>query len=293
MSNLIIINGFFRSGTTFLWRVIRDSSDYVCFYEPLHPNLEQFVTDKPSIHMTHGAELWNEYRELNELEKSKLFSLNKVINGGQPASEQAIKYLEFLSELRVKVLLQPNRASLLLHDVLNFSTDAKVIHILRDPFEVWESMCKMAIYRGRYIFIKRYFPFFAFIRGFELFKAGRDVDSFRNVSNFEMILNCIRFFGGKHYLFRCFLRIWIQCNYSAIKAVEQQNGIIVSLENLITSKSLQVGVSKYLEIDLEFELHEPRCPVPATNNYDLIQEAKKLELSLELDYILRYLKNEF
>ena len=53
MSDLLLLNGLWRTATTYLWHKVRSLPQWSCYYEPLHEGLAAYT---PSI-----ADLWRRY----------------------------------------------------------------------------------------------------------------------------------------------------------------------------------------------------------------------------------------
>ena len=107
-----IINGYFRSGTTLLWKLMSESLNTTqCFYEPLHPKLSEFIyrSNMDSIDELHGFNLWNEYIRLDEPIKKKLVEYHPNLTYQRFTWDDLKKYFDIYQSIDNDVLLQTNR----------------------------------------------------------------------------------------------------------------------------------------------------------------------------------------
>lgn len=139
-----VVNGYFRSGTTWLWHGIREGlPGHVAFYEPLHPMLPLLVAREgrsSAPDPLHGERLWGEYRALPEARRRALFTNHPNLDApGVPSAEAARRYFDLFHEMEADVVLQPNRAAFLL-DLLHERYGARLVHVIRHPVSVWRSL---------------------------------------------------------------------------------------------------------------------------------------------------------
>jgi len=77
MSIKIVINGYYRSGTSFIGEELRKVSGYNLYYEPLHPQLSQILKDQSDSNSTvtsrlHELDLWRDYSRLEEKDRLRI-----------------------------------------------------------------------------------------------------------------------------------------------------------------------------------------------------------------------------
>jgi len=106
-----VVNGYFRTGTTLLWNLIRLSNPHALhLYEPYHPELANKL-EKWTIGSRdglHGLPLWDDYFALPKRVLTHILATipkeNVVFD-----YEYAIEHVKPLKSLGVCVYLQPNR----------------------------------------------------------------------------------------------------------------------------------------------------------------------------------------
>lgn len=288
---VLIVNGFFRSGTTLLWRMFRTESQS-SFYEPLHPKVIEALscaTDSSLVHDTHGVELWDEYSSLDKGTRSKLVELAKNCkNSGMHYSDSSIEFLVALSRTKDVVVLQPNRASLVL-DGLQSQIDAKIVHIIRRPEPVWESMIEMASGSVRLGKVRKKLHGLLFIRSFGMVSSIFAVGQIQNVSGIKLYLRVLRFLFSNSGARLEFLRVWIVVNYQAVMTVEKYDGLVLSLEKLVSDKSELRKLKAYVEPDFLLNNIELREPMKSKPWDDLDTISEKLLLNEEFRVLSRYI----
>ena len=97
----IVINGYFRSGTTYFWNLLRANVKFPVFYEPLHPQLSLFINRSQGVDETHGMSLWEEYSKLPLDVRLKLCRCHPFLMGRLTCSDEAMKeYFDVLMTLK-------------------------------------------------------------------------------------------------------------------------------------------------------------------------------------------------
>jgi len=272
-----IINGYFRSGTTLLWKLVSESlSDTKCFYEPLHPKLSEFISsvDKDKVNELHGFTLWNEYILLDEEFKRKLIELHPNRTVERFSWNDLKKYFDFYHELDCDVLLQTNRP----HHHLDQTRDsygAKIVHIVRHPFYVYSSIIKAYKSENSGIkgVIKRSLPF----GFFEAFEIQREYDWLRERLGDEYTKATTA-----RDIFDKFCFVYCLNNYVAINAV-RPDGLVLSYDRLVVDPAKQLRkLEKILLLD-DGALPDSEVSSNRKENHSLIQQfEKKFEQSVKL-----------
>lgn len=152
---MLLIQGVFRSGTTALFRALRQDERLDCFYEPLHPDLPRHVHDADSGRPSHSkSPLYKEYLPL--LEKTGM-----PFNAESPAwpfhlraDEEATALSSYLNDLvgndlagngpvggKNDPLLQFNRAFWMAPWLAQEFQGSAIVHLVRDPRSVvWSQL---------------------------------------------------------------------------------------------------------------------------------------------------------
>ena len=153
-----IFNGYYRSGTTGIWNILRSCNrEYVVFYEPLHPQLEKILSDYKAgrkIDKVHGKDLWAEYFEHGDAFLRTRNNLHTFSKHTFPENnEQLFKYLDLFHNLAKPVILQPNRLHFHLGAVAE-RYGCKVFHVIRNPVDVYNSLIQNFYNRRRITLMK-------------------------------------------------------------------------------------------------------------------------------------------
>lgn len=257
----LIINGYFRSGTTFVWNYlypILKSKGFLSFYEPLLPYLGQDVNKERisrKINPLHSSRLYQDYNALPDNVRTHIFLNNPNANSfGIRNSLELKNYLDLYNEMSAPVFLQTNRLHFFFHDISSWY-EPIIIHIIRNPLDVWVSIKNaylkhnLSDVRGaKYIYykLKRDFSLgqtFEIDKQFKwiLFKVGLPVyyklDIFRKIT-------------WRLDVFERFVVNWIVSNYFAIKWLKDSQSLLVYEHILNEPEVLSNRLSKLLKFDL-------------------------------------------
>ncbi len=228
-----IINGYFRSGTTFLWdRFHRATKGGVlCLYEPLHPDLHVFLENDgqdKSGRRLHHLDLWSDYLRIPPGKRQQLLKCHPNRSGNCNWSwRELADYLEILHSLDKDVLIQANRLHYHLINVIEL-TGARVVHLVRNPVDVFHSIrnayfTNAGQFRG---FARRLaYPF----RGNHAFETVHWMN--RAINVFPQISTALK--NRPKGLLPCFVPAWIGANHSAIQSVYSQRGMVCVYEELL------------------------------------------------------------
>jgi hypothetical protein len=243
----IVLNGFFRSGTTLLWDWFRRAlPDALCFYEPLHPDLERLARDElrtAEPHADHGLLLWEEYNRLPEGARAALLRDHPGRLGRDWHDESDLfRYLDRFHELPGEVVLQPCRASGFLSGIAS-RYGARTVHMVRRPLAVLDSMIKSAS-GSRYSLKRMLVPLLwrsRLVRGYDLQETSDWIRSREPGVERPHPSGIL-----EQHLF-----VWTHSNHWAVEAIGSTNGTMIAYEELLADPK---GVRARLERDLERDL---------------------------------------
>lgn len=297
MSVKLVINGYFRSGTTMLWGLLEqdlNDKDTVVLYEPFHTRLASYVRKSCSIkevNELHGKDIWSGYRD-------KSINLEHLLRYHPSSPDIWIgrtidieSYLSYLNKIPQDVILQPNRA----HFCLDlFDENTKLIHVIRNPIEVFLSIRKAHISFGsnKNVFSKIYrlitYPITG-VRAFEtdvmfdwiLNNLGYPYDYYSSVN--------LRVFKSRS-LFYKFVSNWIVSNYFAVKSIKERNGLILNYNLFVKEDSSERDMlEEFLEFKVDFsDVRINKNQIIETKLEDkFFKVARELRLENELNFILK------
>ncbi|MGK7345526.1 MAG: hypothetical protein ACNS63_06935 [Candidatus Nitrospinota bacterium M3_3B_026] len=227
MAVKLVVNGFFRSGTSVAWKIIKESNpELYVFYEPCHEMILERVKDfrrGREVDKVHNMRLWGEYSRVPSLMK-KIRSKHPNLGKGNILPKDAravVEYARIFHELDRDSVLQTNRWSLFLGE-LHGALGCGVIHMIRNPFDVYGSMWNVYMRQGtapKVLLKKALRPFF----------AGR---AFHLRRMFDLVVK--KFgdpgAGGGTGAFDMFLAVWIHLNHHAIQAARRTGGAVLVYE---------------------------------------------------------------
>jgi hypothetical protein len=242
MAIKILINGYYRSGTTMLFHQVNNAlpANSVGFYEPCYPLLGLVVRNEDSskIQNLHGSTLWKSYQDLPEqIFEDVLRNHPNPDKKGIQNDQALIEYLNIYQNMSSDSFLQTNRYHLFLSVIKN-EFEPITIHVIRHPLNVFASIKKA--YSGNATGIK------ALVKKIKLlFDAG---DFFGNKSEFAYLLqrtgkpSSIYQNWNLKYIFKptFFERIivnWTISNYAALKSIEKNGNKLVVYEELVSKPS--------------------------------------------------------
>lgn len=294
-----IFNGYYRSGTTLIWEILKTSNpDYVVFYEPLHPQLsmvlKKYFHAKDKIDKLHGKELWEEYFEkgkpfIKERERNHTFS--KFI---YPMNyRQLFNYIDVYQKLQENTILQTNRLHFHLKDAVK-KYKIKAFHIIRNPIDVYNSL--MVYYKN---YAKWYMEIASYIKN----RHSPRSNTLKIKKNIEYTFcnyGIPPYWGEKKKKLRILRRpfathllSWILSNYFAIKDYKNSNIDIVIYEKLLSyPEKVQNMITS--TTDLAFNILPVKRKKIEMEVYKSPQIVKTIELigmKDEFNYILEAIMN--
>jgi hypothetical protein len=142
---MLIAQGVFRSGTTVLFRALRQDEERRCYYEPLHPNLLDHVQEARTTTPRHAkSPLYAEFTPLlNPIETvfSPAFALNNAVLDSEDNAPAMSRYLHLLAEAPSSAVLQMNRGFWMSAWLRQQFPSTAFLHLVRDPRSVvWSQM---------------------------------------------------------------------------------------------------------------------------------------------------------
>lgn len=143
----LVVNGYFRSGTTAIWAELKRSNPgYKVLYEPCHEKLPLILDSQiGKVEKLHGKSLWDEYGIL-DIRSTDIRRVHPNIGSVFPSNSLLLKgYLQYFEHFDDNLILQTNRWHEFL-GVVRDITEAKVVHVIRNPFDVYLSF-KQSIYK--------------------------------------------------------------------------------------------------------------------------------------------------
>jgi len=142
---MLIVQGTFRSGTSVLFRTLRNDPARTCYYEPLHPNLLSHVAEAKAAGPDHPkSPLYAQYTpllpRLRRVYRSSFWEDYATVRRGDAAAPLRT-YVRLLADSAARTVLQLNRAFWMAPWLHQTFPDARFIHLVRDPRSVvWSQL---------------------------------------------------------------------------------------------------------------------------------------------------------
>lgn len=217
-----VFNGYWRSGTTLVWRILRESNpELLVFYEPFNRKLPVYLLREgpEGSSPLHDVPLWREYYEAGIIEEVGLNHPN--LNSVFPETwGDAELYLKIFHNLSQDCVLQTNRAHFFLKSIER-TFSARLIQIFRDPLAVYTSIVKHgAIHQKKGIIEKMAHLSYRIFRRGHFFETApcfmwiRKHFGYPSVWEYKFRITHIRDLLGM------FAVCWTISNYFALRAVE-------------------------------------------------------------------------
>ena len=293
MAIKILINGYYRSGTTMLFHQVNNAlpANSVGFYEPCYPLLGLVVRNEDSskIRNLHGSTLWKSYQDLPEqIFDDVLRNHPNPDKKGIQNDQALIEYLNIYHNMSSDSFLQTNRYHLFLSVIKN-EFEPITIHVIRHPLNVFASIKKA--YSGNATGIK------ALVKKIKLlFDAG---DFFGNKSEFAYLLqrtgkpSSIYQNWNLKYIFKptFFERIivnWTISNYAALKAIEKNGNKLVVYEELVSKPSevfAELSETLGFIVSAPDKIKNTKEEISKEASIKLLHTLRKFNLESEFEYI--------
>jgi hypothetical protein len=149
----VVVNGYFRSGTSILWRLLREgNAARQVVYEPCHNDLFAALNlaRQGRINDLHAFPVWSHYLALSAPQLDRLRWAHPSTGGNVLPRDFAslANYVAVLRELfGADVVLQSNRWQFLLGELQR--SGVEVLQVVRNPLAVYRSICRGSDYRRR------------------------------------------------------------------------------------------------------------------------------------------------
>ena len=142
-SDIVIVTSRFRSGSTFLWNIFRQTGGFTSYYEPFNERRwfdERFRGNE--VDSTHRGvgDYWAEYSGMESLSRfySEDWTRYRLLMGESDYDPNMQAYIESLVESAPgRPVLQFNRIDFRLAWIKSHFPNAKLIHLYRHPRDQW------------------------------------------------------------------------------------------------------------------------------------------------------------
>jgi hypothetical protein len=229
-----VVNGYFRSGTTVVWDIIRRCNpDLVCLYEPCHENLGVHLDhDRGVADPLHGADLWADYRRLTDAHiVGNLVAQRRDLVPRYPLDAGDVsEYVSMLHAEPRQMMAKVNRWHFVLGE-LQSRFGYQTVHVIRRPQAVFDSMRNAYRRQGSRLaqLVKR--TGLVDHRAFNLRRYYDGVAERANALGWE---RPARTGVGD---FEAFLATWLLANLAACQSVHDGGGLLFSYERLLRDPS--------------------------------------------------------
>ena len=264
MPVVAVFDGFFRSGTTLVWNILKRSNpDCLVFYEPLKPTLPaEIEAYKTKAHPLHKLRLFDEYHSCGPAFIRRVQdALKRYYRHKTP--EALCSYLALYHELPGRVVLQTNRLAPFFPEVAA-ALDAQLYFLIRNPEDVLRSMTTFieTVYAGTEKTWKQ--------------RISRGLCRLRNIHPEAMrfgglpLIECIharhgipRQWGSRAYRrsiardpLRTFVLDWVLYNYTAFQSFNTLQGLFV-YEDLVRAPERYQDCLRDLRLDTGLVRKQP------------------------------------
>ncbi|NDY42539.1 hypothetical protein G3N55_06750 [Dissulfurirhabdus thermomarina] len=251
----LLVNGFFRSGTTIVWRILKESNPYYrVYYEPCHERLFLLVRDywlNREADPLHETVLFDEYLlDMDFLDALRWHHPNVGIVF--PTScDELLSYVKLFHDSDTPIILQSNRWHFFL-DKIAASYGCGVVHIVRNPFDVYRSIIRSSFRFGSFLKKILRIGLGPFIRGrfFYIDEMYKYIEMRYGCSPYDLgILDRIlwrfkamnRFFG-----------VWIVSNFVALKKIQKVGGNVLCYEEIVRNPGKSKSVFESFGVHFDY-----------------------------------------
>lgn len=253
----VILNGFYRSGTSILWRALqRANPDRVILYEPCHPDLSELVTQAasdPAVNDLHGFRLWDEY--IPHLDR--LADLRAALPRGQVFAQDGAavaQYAQGLFEGLGADVLQVNRWHYVLAPLVS-RTGAAPVHILRNPVDIYRSF--VGIFQGHRpqaasAVLRGVAPNYLPPKSWDMLTALQQAPGHPGLDRLRGVHPVLSRQG-----FDVVLAVWIVTNAAALRACQQLGGQVWWIEDIVAAPQAYIAAMDALGFGTDATVFNP------------------------------------
>ena len=139
----MVLNGFYRSGTTALWDAVRRRfTETAVLYEPLNSHLRK-ILHKPKrlkqVNTLHNLPVWMEYLRLEPGVRERFRKKHPGVLTADTAFSEISSALDVLHECGQDVFIQSNRLQFFLERMAD-RYGSEIIIMIRNPVDVIDSL---------------------------------------------------------------------------------------------------------------------------------------------------------
>ncbi len=270
-----ILNGFQRSGTTLMWKLMKRSNPgMIHLYEPFQETVAEVEKFEDKVIRIHGDKVWKDYSYLPpsvlEKLKQKRRELKSKVNVNNlnfsyfyPTDIKEVSdYLDLINGIDKPVTLQLNRGALILPE-LSEKYKCSYAHIIRNPYDVWISFMKPLTSDGwrsfarKHVFMRTYGYYWDLDNIYNFLKRYDDsvpeIKKGDYVGKFVVNWSYINYYAIKKLDNRG-IAFWVEdLNEENLKKLEQHSGIKFDLSTVKYSRERLMHSNK---LDLRSKVKE-------------------------------------
>lgn len=277
MKARVIVNGSFRSGTSYIWNDLKKNNNGVILYEPCHENLLNLLkkVNTSSVDKLHGLRIWSEYNKnhIDFIERDGISNFYNYKSG-------VVSYASGLCDTSQGIIgLQTNRWHLFYDELIYAGYN--VIHIIRNPNDVYRSIINSYRAQGS-----------GFIKLLKRILPDNIVNrrAFKIKSWYEYTLDNLQLKNDAKLktdlAYEMFVITWILQNYKAISSLNKHglsNNVIV-YDLILNNKTQYIEMLNQNELTVVFDNFKFKSK-GIEKQFGLYETAKKFGLTSELNLI--------
>lgn len=241
----LVVNGFFRSGTSIVWSILRASNpSHDVFYEPCHGDLLRRIETFrrcAQADPVHAMCLWEEY-----LQDPGLLDRLRAThpNVGRPFPDNLVALLPYLNAYHTlprDSILQTNRWHFFLQGI-HEETECGIVHLVRNPFDIYRSIARAYLTTGDLLdrTTKRMLWWAWPGRAFQIREmADYIILRYGLPSQAVGVRGAVR--SRLMTNWRQFLLVWVVSNFEAMRQVERIGHLVTSCEALLREPEMFAG----------------------------------------------------
>jgi len=296
MAIQLVINGYFRSGTSIVWKALKEANPKISvFYEPCNGDLLKHIDQTKNNHeenKLHGMFLWDEYLyDIELLDKIRLTHPNPGQTFPNSISDFE-KYIDVYNQSDKTSILQSNRWHFFLHHISE-RTGCKIIHIIRNPFNVFNSTISRHLSTKGMLKCTLEKALMPLING-KIFELDQMFQYLYN--KYERTITPMY---GKQWwqkirwsMFEKFVFVWTISNFEAIEQVKKTGGTILIYELMEKDPSYGTKIFEKYSLGFDENLIRINSNSDFISNVEISQfmkSAKKVGVDEEFSLILKHL----